>query len=137
MGARGIECGKGAIAGPEEAVILVACKIISRDRPRRVDGVREGALVGAREIERGEGTVADPPEAVRRAVVCALLIGSHYRPRRVDAVGLGVYGARRGIEAGEGTIGGPQEAVKQEACVFVYTRDRSRLVNSLGVGLGA
>ncbi len=118
MGARGIESGEGTVAGSQEAVILVARKIASRDRPRRVDGGREGALVGAREIERGQGTVASPEEAANRAVGLAREIVSRDCSRQVDAHGVGVYGAR-GIEGGGGTVGGPQEAVKQEACVFV------------------
>jgi hypothetical protein len=64
-GARGIESDEGAVAGPQEAVILVVCKIVSRDRPRRVDGGSASALAGVRVIERDEGTVGGPQEAAR------------------------------------------------------------------------
>jgi hypothetical protein len=71
-------------------VILVVCKIVSRDRPRRIDGVNEGALVGGRVIERDDLAVRGPQEAVRNAA-CVIIVSRDYS-RRVDGLGVGLGG---------------------------------------------
>jgi hypothetical protein len=133
FGARRIEGVEGTVARPHEAVILIVCKIISCDCPRRVDGVTESALAGVRVIEPDDVTVAVPQEGARSGLANEFLIVSRDRSRRVDAQGLGVCGAW-GNHGGEGTIGGPQEALIHEACVLVYTRDCSGIVDGIWPG---
>jgi hypothetical protein len=90
-GARRIEGGEGTARGPQEAVVLVVCKIVSRDHPRRVDGVREDAQggEGSRGIEGDDVTVGCPQEAVNRAGVKVRKIPSRDCSRRVDGLNLG------------------------------------------------
>jgi len=71
------------VAGaPQEPVRNESCVIVvSRGRPRRVDGERRGAL-GPRGIEGGERTVGEPQEPV---ILVASKIVSRDRPDRVDS----------------------------------------------------
>ena len=79
-----IERGEGAVGRPQEAVSHEACvNVETRDRPRRVDGLRHcGAIDGAWGIERGEGAVGSPQEAVIHEA--CVKVGSRDRPGRVD-----------------------------------------------------
>jgi hypothetical protein len=139
-GAWGIERGEGALAGPQEAVLHEACvKVVSRDRPFRVDSVALGEC-GARGIERYEGAVAGAQEAVTRDGVT---VKSRNHPLGVDVCGEGACGegvgtcGARAIKLGDGAVAGPQEAVKRGVCVSVDSCDRSPRVDGGGSGARA
>jgi hypothetical protein len=92
---------------PQEAVNVEACvRVVSRDRPRRVDAAGRG-VCGARGIEGGQGTVGDSQEAVRPV---SIYIVSRDRCLRGDAGGVsafvqcGICASSGNVQRGEGPV---------------------------------
>jgi hypothetical protein len=82
--ARNVERGERPVGSPQEALKgdpgTRERVVVSRDRPRRVNAAREGA-VGAWSLKDGKGTVRSANEALKRIVVLP------DRPSRIDGRG--------------------------------------------------
>src|SRR2546428_5287620 len=87
----------------------------------------------ARRVEHGKLSVGGPQETAIRLI--PVIVESGHCPTFVDAQGEGTMAqgcARaRGVKCGECSVGGPQKAVRCEACVYVVSRDRPILINSV------
>jgi hypothetical protein len=115
---------------------IARIKVVSDNRPRRVDAIDDGALARASacawRIERGDDAVRGAHKAVKD--IARIKVLSRDSPRRVDAgpaycALAGACPRAQSIERRDGTVRGPHKAVKDVARIKVRSRDSPRRVD--------